>query len=203
MKNEVRLIDANALARKIREYMRSLPASTAGIMEYHKVLSMLRDEGQTPTISLKKCDKNETEIRPSFISGKPLTLEQLRGIDGQPVWVEAGNQFSDWGKVDLKRGRIWPFGTAEEWWDFRHYGDWVPYAYPPSHIDREAWDPCHACKSKQCFNCWNDDLSMNTEPCRSCTGNEWRAKYKFCPECGRPMTEEAWAELEKKFKGEK
>ncbi len=70
-----------------------------------------------------------------------------------------------------------------------------------AHIDREAWEPCYVCKSKQCFNCWNDDLSMNTEPCRSCIGNEWRAKHKFCPECGRPMTEEAWAMLEKRLRG--
>lgn len=67
-----------------------------------------------------------------------LTLEQLREMDGKPVWVETGNKFSDWGKVDFKRGRIWTFGTEDEWWDFRYYGDWLPYAYQPAHIDLET-----------------------------------------------------------------
>lgn len=137
----------------------------------------------------------KNEVRP--IDAEPLTLEQLRGIDGQPVWVDTGNQFSDWGKVDFKRGKIWPFGTAEEWWDFRHYGDWVPYAYPPARIDREAWDPCQRCGSK-CLTCAVNE----TRKCTSCKGwSNYLPLYKFCPKCGRPMTEEAWAELEKRLRG--
>lgn len=44
------------------------------------------------------------------------------------------------------------------------------------HIDRETWEPCELCeKQRKVFN------------------------EKFCGECGRPLTEEAWAELEKRI----
>ena len=38
---------------------------------------------------------------PQTPSGEPLTLEQLREMDGKPVWIDTGNQYSDWGKVDF------------------------------------------------------------------------------------------------------
>ena len=51
------------------------------------------------------------------------------------------------------------------------------YAYPPAHIDREAWEPCELCeKQRKVFN------------------------ENFCGECGRPLTKEAWAELEKRLR---
>ena len=112
----VRPIDANVAMKKIREYMEDFPNAHTRLTACRAILSMLGDENQMPTLT----PPNE-----------PLTLEQLREMDGEPVWVETGNQFSDWGKVDFNRRRIWPFGTAGEWWDFRYYGDWVPYAYPP------------------------------------------------------------------------
>ena len=123
---------------------------------------------------------------------EPLTIEQLREMDGEPVWVETGNQFSDWGKVDFNRRRIWPFGTAGEWWDFRYYGDWVPYAYPPAHIDREAWTTKwevdefgHKCsKCGEYLPSGDDDIFP-----------------QFCPNCGRATTADALEELEKRLRG--
>ena len=49
-------------------------------------------------------------------------------------------------------------------------------AYPPAHIDREAWEPCYSC-----------------EPQLLMMGNN------YCGNCGRPLTEEAWDELEKRM----
>ena len=126
------------------------------------------------------------------MSNAPLTLEQLREMDGESVWVETGNQFSDWGKVDFNRRRIWPFGTAGEWWDFRYYGDWVPYAYPPAHIDREAWTAewtvdefGHKCsKCGEYLPSGDDDIFP-----------------QFCPNCGRATTADALEELEKRLRG--
>lgn len=44
-------------------------------------------------------------------------------------------------------------------------------------LDRSRWEKCWRCNFSERF-------------------------YKYCPECGRPQTEEAWAELEKRI-GEK
>lgn len=72
----------------------------------------------------------------------PLTLEQLQEMDGQPVRME-----------DLTGGTLW-----NQWIIFERHTDdgfiprgggyfgcdsygvkWLAYAYPPAHIDREAW----------------------------------------------------------------
>lgn len=71
----------------------------------------------------------------------------------------------------------------------RHYGEvclglsdygktWTAYAYQTAHIDREKWDMCMFC-----------------EPNRLLMG------YTYCSSCGRPLTEEAWAELERRCLG--
>lgn len=76
-------------------------------------------------------------------------------------------------------------------------------AYPkeddhqPAHIDREALEPCGVCGTL------NDEIickfSKKTEYDQSTTSRYTMAR--FCPNCGRPLTEEAWAELEKRVRG--
>ena len=56
MKNEVRPIDANALAVKIREYMANYPHAKTRLAACRALLSMLGDEGQTPTILQPTCN---------------------------------------------------------------------------------------------------------------------------------------------------
>lgn len=70
MKNEVRPIDANALARRIREYMDDYPNATARLTACRAILSMLGDEGQTPTLHIDHF-RDLTKMM-------PLTIEQLR-----------------------------------------------------------------------------------------------------------------------------
>jgi len=72
----------------------------------------------------------------SVKSGDPLTLEQLREMDGQPVWAEC---IKKWGIVDSKEDVIaFPgFGVLH----FLTAGKSV-YAYP-AHIDWEAWKPLY------------------------------------------------------------
>lgn len=111
----------------------------------------------------------------------PLTLEQLREMDGKPVWIERIGSDSledkEWALVFCKEkfcrtscGNIALFGC---------YGiGWLAYAYPPAHIDLEDWEPCAVCN---------------------------RPAYlmgdHYCPHCGRPLTQEARAMLEKRFRG--
>lgn len=79
---------------------------------------------------------------------EPLTLEQLREMDGEPVWVEMKifHKLTGWAIVhvdsDMEAIRLW-----------RKCGNWIQfaademevYAYQPAHIDREAWDECEYC----------------------------------------------------------
>lgn len=84
MKNEVRPIDANALAKRIREYMDNFPYAGTRLATCRVVLSMLGDEGQTPTLQ-QTCN----QLQPGC---KSLTLEQLREMDRKPVLLETGEE---------------------------------------------------------------------------------------------------------------
>ena len=113
-----------------------------------------------------------------WTAGEPLTLEQLRGMDGRPAyWPDD----ESWGIIsvdDAGRGTGIPFfrgrknGVNFEY-DIVSRGMEV-YAYQTAHIDREKWEPCM----------W-------------CTLNRQFHENRYCQACGRPLTEEAWAELER------
>ena len=80
----------------------------------------------------------------------PLTLEQLREMEGQPVWIV---ESPDWGHWELSEdagdylcdrdtdmyGLTYPDPDGKAG---LHKLGWFAYAYPPAHIDREAWEPC-------------------------------------------------------------
>ena len=152
---------------------------------------------------------------PTMPAGQPLTLEQLRGMDRRCVkvvvygveplemlaLVEAPE---DEGCVLLRNNLGWVSEIYSDD-DLREYGVKV-YAYPPAHIDREAWEPCGRCEEKDCSNCAYGDDPEGRSHCKNCEGeswwrSEWTPYYDFCPWCGRPMTEHAWAELEKRVRG--
>lgn len=80
---------------------------------------------------------------------------------------------------------------------FKYYKrSWLAYAYPPAHIDREAWEPCSLCGEYEVFlfDAWHDKNMVTKFP--DCKGASL-----FCPWCGRPLTEGAWTELEKRIGG--
>lgn len=53
-------------------------------------------------------------------------------------------------------------------------------------IDRSKWKPCHYCEDG-IYSDFAYDYAMGED-----TGN-------YCKYCGRPMTEQAWKELERKI----
>ena len=131
-------------------------------------------------------------------TGEPLALEQLREMDGKPVWVE----FEDgsgglWGIVHISvfEQIVFPNGLHCTI-GHPYYGKtYKAYAYPPAHIDREAWTA--EWKSRE--SPWNG----YTMVCSKCgeTIKSLSGQMPFCPSCGRAMTPKAWAELEKRLRG--
>ena len=79
-------------------------------------------------------------------TGDSLTLEQLRKMDGQPVWVKCLSSKKyisppvGWRILEKSiTGRIGVW-DGENCLIERNYGtDWLAYTYHPAHIDREAW----------------------------------------------------------------
>lgn len=149
---------------------------------------------------------------PTMPAWHPLMLAQLRGMDGQcvKVVVDGVEPLKMLALVEapededcvLLRNNL---GGVSEFYsddDLREDGVKV-YAYPPAHIDREAW-----------MAEWVDDGECNHKPCRVRDREKWkkykcskcgykagrRTGQKFCPSCGRAMTPEAWAELEKRVR---
>ena len=77
-----------------------------------------------------------TALRSMQEAGEPLSLEQLKQMDGKPVWCE-----------DLEFGcSCWGYwngdGAIGYFSNFAYddYGTgWLAYSYPPAHIDRSKW----------------------------------------------------------------
>lgn len=141
--------------------------------------------------------------------GKPLTLEQLREMDGQPVWCE---DVGKWALVSVDNVGEWkgvPFALFEKnggrfEWNVEDRELFL-YSYPPTHIDRSKWEGCENCK-EECWNCENNTFVGEgiPEECEDCVNkSKWIYRYSnnYCPYCGRPLTEEAWAELERRLRG--
>ena len=140
-------------------------------------------------------------------TGDPLTLEQLRDMDGQPVWIERNESPHDgkWFIVDHADIEN-PDRTlyTKEGVTYSDYGvHFTAYAYPPAHIDREAWEPCEVCGEKDPFGNpkFSHHFVVDESSLYFCDSDfGWEGeKIKFCPFCSRPLTEEAWAELEKRM----
>lgn len=81
----------------------------------------------------------------SHASDEPLTLEQLRGMDGRPVWCKSLiNGKSEWAIIRIvEMSKTWFIalaGASQGFGDKDTYGKtWLAYAYPTANIEREAW----------------------------------------------------------------
>lgn len=143
---------------------------------------------------------------------EPLTLEQLLEMNGKPVWtkllVESTGRKEGWTLVynDDRYAAVQRWTQFPLW--YKDYGKtWLAYAYPPAHIDMEAWEPCAKCLG--CGNCYYFLYDNDEYPCNKCLKestdkNQYPTKFEpigFCKHCGRPLTDEAWDELEKRMRG--
>lgn len=125
-------------------------------------------------------------------TGKPLTRGQLREMDGHPVWIQnlERPERSQWRLCHWDRGKYLVLqGISVQGYLLEDYGQtWLAYAYP-THIGREARKPCELCS-----------LPDGTPAKHLILAETCNGKASFCPKCGRPLTEEAWAMLEKRMK---
>lgn len=127
--------------------------------------------------------------------GEPLNLEQLREMDGEPVWVKCLNpkKYVDppvgWRILEKSiTGHVGVWNGDNCLAERDYETDWLFYAYPPAHIDREAWSDCPYC---------GEDLFSEYGFRRMVMGESG----DYCKYCGKPQTEEAWDELEKRLRG--
>lgn len=155
--------------------------------------------------------RNATKLASISESGKPLTVEQLRQMNGSPVWIEKqDNELENsWGIVCLSCNQeyVMSFITVFQGYamlkvHFSEYGKtWLAYSYPPAHIDRSKWEACRKCRS--CWTCKSaiEPVRAENSKCFLCEDSSNYEPLNFCPHCGRPLTEEAWAELERRLRG--
>lgn len=137
----------------------------------------------------------------------PLKLDQLREMKGQPVWVKVLGwtdiRCDGWCEVEVRHQNTtdeyaavaWPGSEIEDIGRTEDYGKtWLAYAYPPAHIDREAWT-----------SEWKDHYKSGASAgtgyvCSSC--DMWNGrKSHICPSCGKAMDEDGLAMLEKRLRG--
>lgn len=72
----------------------------------------------------------------------------------------------------------------------------------PKKLDRSRWVGCKECVPSWCKTCIRYDVrNMDTICAFSCINHSKHKPNNFCQSCGRPLTEAAWAELERKIGG--
>ena len=145
---------------------------------------------------------------------EPLTLEQLLEMNGKPVWtkllVESTGRKEGWTLVynDDRYAAVQRWTQFPLW--YKDYGKtWLAYAYPPAHIDREAWEPCEWCGEWIGGDCrpreQDAGYKLYAGYCKQVAADDFyedeTEELNYCPICGRPLTEEAWEELEKRLRG--
>ena len=88
-----------------------------------------------------------TALRSMPEAGEPLSLEQLKAMHGQWVWIvspDADMTVSAWAYVGENQVfTYWEYKpdklVGRVVYNICDYGDWLAYSYPPAHIDRRKW----------------------------------------------------------------
>lgn len=137
-----------------------------------------------------------------WTAGEPLTREQLIDMEGKPVLLKSP-WWTEWCIV-REHGEHEIAGDAISF-TRRYYGEvclglsdygktWTAYAYQTAHIDLEKWT------AEWVDNDQDERMMCKCFKCGYPVSYFW-GKTAFCPGCGRAMTPEAWAELERRVCG--
>ena len=182
----VRPIDANAMLNELKPL---------GFEAEHSAV-ILSD--------VSKMMREWVERQPTLTPpNEPLTIEQLREMDGQPVWVRVSDNWRESGiyegwmlirfHSEDDRIRAYTYDTrfGATFHAQQDYGtSWIAYAYTPAYIDREA-------KNKKRLINWDCGICRIPEWAM----HYWKRGFKYCPHCGRALTPGAMYELEKRLRG--
>ena len=142
----------------------------------------------------------------------PLTLEQMRKMDGRPVWVKLigknKGRKEGWTIIYNDDG----YAAVQRWTQFplwyKDYGKtWLAYDYSPTYIDRKSWEPCEWCGEwigGECNPRERDaGYKLYAGYCKQVAADDFiedeTDELSYCPKCGRPLTDEAWDELGKRM----
>lgn len=150
----------------------------------------------------------------------PLTLEQLQERGRSPALVKVLGPTSihrdGWCEIEVDPEDddfatiYWPGSEVVDIGLTKDYGNtWIAYAYPPAHIDREAWEPCEWCGEWLGGDCrpreQDAGYKLYAGYCKQVAADDFyeneTEELNYCPICGRPFTQKAWAELEKRLRG--
>lgn len=137
-----------------------------------------------------------------WTAGEPLTVEQLRDMEGKPVLLKSP-WWTEWCIV-REHGEHEIAGDAISF-TRGHYGEvclglsdygktWTAYACQTAHIDLEKWT------AEWVDNDQGEGMMCKCFKCGYPVSYFW-GKTAFCPGCGRAMTPEALAELERRIQG--
>ena len=87
-----------------------------------------------------------TALRSMQEDGEPLSLEQLKQMNGKPVWGKSliNEKPGEWFILRVvNMSKTWFIacaGAEQGFGDKDTYGKtWLAYSYPPAHIDRSKW----------------------------------------------------------------
>lgn len=73
----------------------------------------------------------------------------------------------------------------------------------PAKLDRSQWDGCEWCGNLEERPCHACSIKYDHWRCGEGHPNFKMLPYKYCPECGKPLTEQSWLKLESKIGGVK
>lgn len=113
--------------------------------------------------------------------GWGLTFDSVN--ESLPDWIE---------EFDTRPRKI----GASEYWDDKA-------TQMPAKLDRSGWAGCTACTTPCCELCAYQEAGRDDWPCNMCgDGFTQFRPVNYCSVCGRPLTEKAWAKLERRIGGE-
>lgn len=134
---------------------------------------------------------------------KPLTWDQLQKMDGKPVWSK---KHREWFLICIRgAGRLMMYDRNGFCLPVQDVIDYGLYSHTPPHLNRDAWEPCDHCKPAEYppdYYGPHDFPIVGNEIYYYDTDDGWEGEeINFCPWCCRPLTDAAWAELERRVQG--